>query len=593
MKKITFLFLMTLLSLMVSAYDAQIDGIFYKFDSSAKTASVTYGNFYYNSYTGIVTIPATIEYNGVTYDVTTIGTQAFDGCSNLKVTIPNSVTTIGYSAFSGCSGLTSIEIPNSVTTIGGYAFYGCSGLRSVTIPNSVTSIGGSAFSGCKGVTSIKISNSVTTIEDRTFEGCSRLTSVTIPNNVTTIGSEAFKGCSNLSSIEIPNNVTFIDSNAFYGTAWYDNQPDGLIYVGDVAYGYKGTMIENTSVIIKDGTLSISSNAFKNCTGMSIIVIPNSVTSIGSSAFSGCSGLTSLTIPNSVTSIGMSAFSYCSGLTSIEIPNSVKSIGYMSFSGCSGLTSVKIPNSVTSIGSSAFYDCPNLYKAEVNSNSILTNNYNQYTSLKDYFGSQVSEYVLGDEVTSISNYAFNSCIGLNSVTIGNSVKTIGDYAFANFPKLTNFYCYATDVPTVSRSAFQDSYIEYVTLHVPRSSMENYKTAAIWKDFGSIVALEDEPGVEKCATPIISIVDGKLNFSCETEGVNYICRSEFITDGNNVKQPQKLLISVMAIKEGYVPSDAATEEIDLSVINGIKGDVNEDGTVNGTDIQEVINIIVNEE
>jgi hypothetical protein len=133
------------------------------------------------------------------------------------------------------------------------------------------------------------------------------------------------------------------------------------------------------------------------------------------------------------------------------------------------------------------------------------------------------------------------------------------AFSDYAELADVYCYAEQVPTVSRNTFKDSYINYVTLHVPAASIDTYEAAETWKDFGNIVALEDEPGIEKCATPIISIVDGKLNFSCETEDVNYICRSEFITDGNNVKQPQKLLISVTAIKDGYVPSDV------LNVLN----------------------------
>lgn len=112
-------------------------------------------------------------------DVTSIGTQAFNGCENLKsVIIPDGVTSIGDDAFLGCSGLTSVTIPDSVTTIGSYAFTDCSGLTSVVIPDSVTSIGEYAFLKCGKLTSVTIGSGVTTIGIWAFRSCSKLTSIT-------------------------------------------------------------------------------------------------------------------------------------------------------------------------------------------------------------------------------------------------------------------------------------------------------------------------------------------------------------------------------------------------------------------------------
>ncbi len=295
MRKLYFLFLLTLLPLVASAHDAEIDGIYYNLNFETKTATVTYRGQYYDSYSneyfGEVIIPESVTYNDVTYSVTSIGDYAFYHCSGLtSVTIPNSVTSIGYSAFEYCSGLTSVTIPNSVTSIGNEAFAGCSGLTSVTIPNSVTSIGGSAFSGCSGLTSVTIPNSVTSIGDYAFEYCIGLTSVTIPSSVTYIGDYAFEYCSGLTSVTIPNSVTYIGDCTFY-----------------------------------------------NCSSLTSVTIPNSVTSIGNGAFVSCRGLTSVTIPNSVTSIGDYAFNCCRGLTSVTIPNSVTSIGNYAFSSCSSLT----------------------------------------------------------------------------------------------------------------------------------------------------------------------------------------------------------------------------------------------------------------
>ncbi len=172
-----------------------------------------------------------------------------------------------------------------------------------------------------------------------------------------------------------------------------------------------------------GNITIPSSFTYNATNYS-------VTSIGYQAFYSCSGLTSVTIPNSVTSIGGGAFSGCSGLTSVTIGNSVTTIGQSAFWGCSGLTSVTIPNSVTSIGQSAFYGCSGLTSVTLNSNAIASHSYSFYDggSIKNYFGEQVTEYIIGDDVTSIGNRAFRNCSGLTSVTIGSGVTSIGNSAF---------------------------------------------------------------------------------------------------------------------------------------------------------------------
>ena len=151
--------------------------------------------------------------------------------------------------------------------------------------------------------------------------------------------------------------------------------------------------------------------------------------------------------------------------------SVTSIGWNAFYGCSGLTSVTIPNSVTSIGDGAF----------------------------------------------------NNCSGLTSVTIPNSVTSIGNYAFSNCSELLDVYCYAERVPSTQSNAFDGSYPEYATLHVPDASIDSYKATEPWSSFGKIVGLSaGEPEVEKCATPVVTYTEGRLSMSCETEGANYVTK-----------------------------------------------------------------------
>ena len=134
----------------------------------------------------------TITGKGIMKDYTSWSPWIYDSVK--RVIIADGVTTIGDNAFNGCSSLTSVTIPNSVTIIGWNAFSGCSSLTSVTIPNSGAIIGGSAFSGCSSLTSVTIPNSVTTIREYTFDDCNSLTSVTIPNSVTTIERSAFSSC---------------------------------------------------------------------------------------------------------------------------------------------------------------------------------------------------------------------------------------------------------------------------------------------------------------------------------------------------------------------------------------------------------------
>lgn len=229
-----------------------------------------------------------------------IAAWAFQGCNNLQtITLPISLTSIGDHAFMNCRSLTSFNIPNSTTSIDDYAFWGCSGFSSVDIPNSVKYLGEGAFRECTSLTSVSIGNSITSIEPWTFSGCPYLSSIVIPNSVTSIGDAAFYGCTYLESITIPQSVTTIYSSSswgtFDGTAWYNNQPDGLIYAGEVIYKYKGTMPNETKLIIKDGTLGISSSAFWGKNGLTSLTIPNSIVYIGNYAFEECRNLTEVIV----------------------------------------------------------------------------------------------------------------------------------------------------------------------------------------------------------------------------------------------------------------------------------------------------------
>ena len=200
------LILSVFFSIDASAYDVEVDGIYYNLIPKGNAAEVTKGD---KEYSGDITIPSSINVNDAEYPVSSIGKSAFSSCSSLtSVTIPNSVTSIGDGAFSDCS-LTSITIPNSVTSIGESAFYYCSSLPSITIPNSVTSIEEKTFYGCTGITQTIIVNDMFVFLPKKYEG-----HYSIPENISTIIRGAFEYCRGLTSVTIPNSVKSIGNDAF-------------------------------------------------------------------------------------------------------------------------------------------------------------------------------------------------------------------------------------------------------------------------------------------------------------------------------------------------------------------------------------------
>ena len=279
----------------------------------------------------------------------------------------------------------------------------------------------------------------------------------------------------MTSVTIPNSITSIDQYAFsrcYGlTSLVVDKNNGT-------YDSRN----NCNAIIETST----NNLIVGCKNTTI---PNSVTSIGSWAFYGCSSLTSLTIPNSVTSIGYGAFYNCSGLTSVTIGNSVTSIGYGAFSGCSGLTSVTVDKN------NGTYDSRNNCNAiiETSTNKLIvgcknTTIGNSVSSIGEYAFegcSGLTSVTIPNSVTSIDNYAFEGCSGLTSVTIGNSVTSIGKYAFCYCSRLTKLVSLAVEPPTCGIGAFE--YVDKTTcqLLVPQESINKYKTANQWKDFLNIL------------------------------------------------------------------------------------------------------------
>ena len=492
------------------AEDFSVGGIYYNIltDKNNEVA-VTYGS---STYSGSVTIPETITYNGTTYSVTSIGNDAFWDCSDLtSITIPNSVTSIGNDAFYYCSSLTSVTIGESVTSIGKDAFYGCYALTSVTINsgaivskdyshddnishifgsqvteyiigNKVKGIGESAFEGCSSLTSVTIGESVTSIGDDAFDDCSSLTSVTIPESVTSIGNYAFVYCSKLTSVTIPNSVTSIGDGAFYGCS-------SLPVESNLRYAdtYLVEAVDDTlsTYSIKEGTKWIGSSAFSHCSGLTSITIPNSVTSVGESAFYGCSSLSTVSIGNNVKSIGRYAFDKCSSLTSV-VWNAKKcadfswgslfddltitsfifgdSVEYIPEYLCyeMPITSLVIPQSVANIGYLAFKYCSSLTSVVWNAKKCADFSWRTFDNLDNI--------TFGDSVEHIPAMLCNSNKNISTLVIPNSVTSIGEGAFGQCSSV-EYLSIGNNVESIGGSAFSGLYaLKEFTMKAP--SVEDY-------------------------------------------------------------------------------------------------------------------------
>ena len=349
-----------------------------------------------------------------------------------------------------------------------------SSLKIINIPSSITYEGKSY--------------SVIEVGENAFANCQKLTSVTLPNTITTIGRGAFNGCFYLENIFIPNNVTFIGEDAFEYTKYWNNLPDGIVYINNILYAYKGNKVHDTSIRIHEGTISISPKAFRYAPLFNSIVIPKSVKHMGKDAIAGCVNLSSILvnkdnlfydsrencnaiietstntliagckntiIPNSVIRLGEGSFYMCSKLTAIEIPNSVLNIGAATFASCSSLASITIGKNVSTIGDYAFSMCSNLSNIYIPKNityignnifeycailtSIVIDNENRKYDSRENCNAIIEtetntliagckNTIIPNSVTSIGSGAFYGCSDLSSVTIPNSVTSIAPSAF---------------------------------------------------------------------------------------------------------------------------------------------------------------------
>ena len=431
--------------------------------TSDQTIIINYGGFSSDSYTwkeSSAKIKVTLPEG-----TTTINRSAFSNWTGLtEITIPDSVTAIESYAFQGCTSLIEVTIPDSVTSIGQDAFDNCTNLKSLKLPEFITTIPSSMCSGCVNLMSIKIPDSVTRIEWYAFSGCSSLKEVTFGGNISFISSDAFYNCTSsisftegtttipawvgdrfkgVTALNIPASVSTINTNLFYDyriglhkemstiTVSPDNQyysaENGILFNKDKTVLIRWPSACGT-ITIPDSVTEIKQGAFAHSTDIDSVIIPPSVKTIGENAFYECpcsivfadgwaeipekalykaSMIKGVTLPNSVTSIGDSAFYGCSSLESLAIGNSIVHIGWYAFSGAN-LPNLVLPKTATDIKPDVF--------ARATGSVIFEDGWNniEYYIMRD---SLVSSITIPDSATNIDENAFNGCLNLTDLRIG--------------------------------------------------------------------------------------------------------------------------------------------------------------------------------
>ena len=560
MKKYLLLFVAVFMTASVSAQEEKDlynsgGGVYYKLNPKDKTATAS--SFYRmhkgeytnkDCYSGDIVIPEKLD-NG--YTVTAIGDECFNVCEQLtSVTMPNTIKTIGRYGFSYCNMLTSITIPASVEKIEDCCFHECRGIETLTIEDSDSplTLGKSsyttgtvfyemfglktvyvgrnlegekpAFIDCKSITSMKFGNKVTSLQKYVCRNAAGLEELYLSTALKEIPEEAFYGCKALHRLSIGNNTSVIGDNAF------------------TMCSLPGINLEKVKLT------SIGKYAFSYNTQATFLILPETLTSIGDCAFSGCKGIETLTIEDGDSPLTLGNSSYttgtvfyeltglktvyvgrnlegerpafidCPSITSMKFGNKVTSLQKYVCKNASGLEELELSTALKEIPEEAFYNCKALRSIVIGNNtSVIGDNAFTMCSLPSINLEKV-------KLTSIGKYAFTYNIKATVLKLPETLTSIGDHAFDSCRALEEVTSNAVTPPTCGgRDVFSFVNTKDCKLIVPDASVEDYKSAFVWKDFFNIVSGVNDIQPEKDIITDYYTVNG-LHSSSARKGLNII-------------------------------------------------------------------------
>ena len=482
----------------------------------------------YGKSSGTIHIQA--EYRGK--PVTEIADKAFKGYSKIEnVYVGENVRKVGDGAFQNCKGLKTVTFPETLTEIGESAFQSCAVLEQINIPKGVTEIKPYTFAYCRALKEIKLHNEVKTLGEFAFSDCSSITKLVIPDSVETIGESAFTGNTALKELTIGKKLTELKTNTFYTC----------------------TALEMVTFSDESSLVSIADGVFKECRALRSISIPEGVESIGGGAFyttmvteddgagnveKVCvSALEEITIPSTVKKVGDDAF-----FGTKKQVDTLKTSDYLYINNWLVARKDELKESLVTLDASSFQQglvgiADKVFQATTNLETLVLPETVKYVGRYAFAFSLKLEEATLPGVVEIDYGAFQACEALGTVTIGNTLTTVGGRAFYDCKALNADNLNLKNVTVIGTEALLG------TLKTAVGSEAKVLYAGNW-----VVGFSGKPTVVELKTGTIGIADYAF-YKCESlttitglSSVEYIGKGAFfgcasldqISLGNNVKR-----------------------------------------------------------
>ncbi|MBQ3364810.1 MAG: leucine-rich repeat protein [Muribaculaceae bacterium] len=484
-----------------TAADFVVDGISYNVIGENEVEVTKHDE---GKYEGEVIVPSSVVNDGVTYQVTRIGSSAFSYSTDLlQVGISEGVTEIKRNAFSSCNNLESVEFPNSLERIEEYVFTYCYAITNFYFPKNVSYIDQYAFYACPNISSFMCSglnpnfktvNGVLYSKDMTrlllYPSGAPATTFDIPSTVTRIEAAAFSSNDILVQVNFPESVTWMGNGVFRDCDNLETVElsDGIHHMGPMMFYHCDKLAH---VKLPASLDTICNGSFMHLASLQEIVIPRNVKFIDDFAFSESPMLEKVTFEEGsiLDGIGLRVFEYCYSLDNFDMPNSVTWMDGQAFGDCTSLKNVHLSDNLTIFGNSTFWGCTSIVEGVIPGKVIsIKNAYVECTSLKRV---KIGDKDSAPGVTLIKNCGVSRSPEVEYIELGANVDSLETSAFAGVNNLKVVVCWAATPPRCHDywSSFSPSPNRLnATLYVPQASLEAYSSAYDWRDFPVIAAIE---------------------------------------------------------------------------------------------------------